>query len=51
MIKANGIAVYVIQVDAGMDSWADYYIAGNLSEGAVWGGHGYTYIVMVNAEA
>lgn len=49
LIKANGIAVYVIQVEAGMDAWADYYIAGNLSEGAVWGGHGYTYIVMVNA--
>ena len=49
MIKEGGIAVYIIQVDAGMDSWADYYIGGNLSEGAVWGGHGYTYIVMVNA--
>lgn len=51
LIRANGIAVYVIQVEAGMDSWADYYIADNLSEGAVWGGYGYTYIVMVNIEA
>ena len=51
LIRANGIAVYVIQVEAGMDSWADYCIADNLSEGAVWGGYGYTYIVMVNIEA
>lgn len=50
-LKANGLAVYVIQIDPGMDAWADYYIGGNVAEGMAWGAYGYTFILMVATEA
>lgn len=53
VIKADETAIYVIQIDPGMEAWADYYIGGNIPEGAeiVWGAHGTTFVLMVGVEA
>lgn len=51
VIKAGDASVYVIQIDPGMEAWADYYIAGNVAEGMVWGSFGTSFILMVGVEA
>ncbi|MBQ7380525.1 MAG: hypothetical protein IJW69_00400 [Clostridia bacterium] len=53
VIKAGETALYIIQIDLGMDAWADYYVGGNIAEGAdaVWGAHGTTFVIMMGIEA
>lgn len=53
VVKAGEVAIYVLQIDLGMDAWADYYVGGNIAEDAniVWGAYGTTFVLMVNIEA
>lgn len=53
VIKAGETALYIIQIDLGMDAWADYYVGGNIAEGAdaVWGAYGTTFVIMMGIEA
>ena len=53
VVKAGEVAIYVIQIDPGMEAWADYYVGGNIAEDAniVWGAYGTTFVLMVNVEA
>lgn len=53
VIKAGETELYIIQIDLGMDAWADYYVGGNIPEDSqiVWGAHGTTFVLMVGVEA
>lgn len=53
LLKAGEISVYMIQIDPGMEAWADYYISGNIADGAqiISGSHGTTFLLMLGTEA